>query len=118
MLTKGAFTRLCRARDMVRETHERPLSIEDVARERPYPRFHFIRQFHAMFGETPHQLRIRARLDRAKHLPALSDYSVTDVSRPRPPNPAKHCRRILRGGHHNRCDLYSSPVALGISAGR
>ena len=41
--------------------------------------FHFIRQFQAVFGETPHQLRIQARLDRAKQLLALSDYSVTDV---------------------------------------
>ena len=79
MLTKGAFTRLCRARDMLRETHERPLSIEDVAREAAVSPFHFIRLFHAMFGETPHQLRILVRLDRAKHLLALSDYSVTDV---------------------------------------
>ena len=32
-----------------------------------------------MFGETPHQCRIRARLERAKHLLAVSEYSVTDV---------------------------------------
>src|SRR5262245_51388985 len=41
--------------------------------------FHFIRQFQAMFGDTPHQFRINARMDRAKDLLALSDYSVTDV---------------------------------------
>src|SRR5262245_66635555 len=41
--------------------------------------FHFIRQFEAMFGVTPHQFRIQARVDRAKDLLALSDYSVTDV---------------------------------------
>jgi AraC-like DNA-binding protein len=40
---------------------------------------HFIRRFEAVFGETPHQYRTRARLDRAKNLLALSDYSVTDV---------------------------------------
>jgi len=32
-----------------------------------------------LFGETPHQFRIQARLDHAKQLLALSDYSVTDV---------------------------------------
>jgi hypothetical protein len=41
--------------------------------------FHFIRRFQAMFGETPHQVRIRSRLDCAKQLLALSDRSVTDV---------------------------------------
>jgi hypothetical protein len=33
MLTKSAFARLCRSRDMLRETHDTRLSIEDVARE-------------------------------------------------------------------------------------
>lgn len=79
MLMKSAFTRLCRARDMLRETQDRPVSIEEVAREAKMSTFHFIRRFEAMFGETPHQFRIQARLDRAKHLLALSDYSVTDV---------------------------------------
>lgn len=41
--------------------------------------FHFIRQFQAVFGETPHQYRIQARLDRAKYLLAVTDASVTDV---------------------------------------
>jgi AraC-like DNA-binding protein len=78
-LSRNAFTRLCRARDLLRETHDRPLTIEDVAREAAMSPFHFIRQFHATFGDTPHQFRIQARLDRAKHLLAVSDYSVTDV---------------------------------------
>jgi AraC-like DNA-binding protein len=79
VLTASAFRRLCRARDMLRETHDRRLSIAEVAREAAASPFHFIRQFQAVFGETPHQFRIRARLDRAKYLLALSDYSVTDV---------------------------------------
>ena len=41
--------------------------------------FHFIRRFQALFGETPHQLRIRSRLDRARGLLACSYRSVTDV---------------------------------------
>jgi AraC-like DNA-binding protein len=55
------------------------MSIQEVAREAAMSPFHFIRRFEAMFGETPHQFRIQARLDRAKHLLALSDYSVTDI---------------------------------------
>ena len=73
-----SFGRLCRARDMLRDV-DHPLSIEQVAREAAVSPFHFIRQFQALFGETPHQYRIRARLERAKDLLESSDYSVTDV---------------------------------------
>jgi AraC-like DNA-binding protein len=79
MLTTDTFRRLCLARDLLRETHDDTVPISQVAREAVMSPFHFIRQFQAMFGETPHQFRIRARLDRAKDLLALSDYSVTDV---------------------------------------
>ena len=41
--------------------------------------FHGIRRCQAVFGDTPHQFRIQARLDRARELLALSDYSVTEV---------------------------------------
>lgn len=79
MLSNDAFLRLCRARDLLREVHDRPLTIDEVARAAAVSPFHFIRQFKALFGQTPHQYRIQAQLDRAKHLLALSDSSVTDV---------------------------------------
>jgi AraC-like DNA-binding protein len=79
MLTSGGFVHLCRARDVLREVHDRPLSIAEVAREAAMSPFHFIRRFESVFGTTPHQFRIQSRLERAKHLLALSDYSVTDV---------------------------------------
>jgi len=79
MLANDAFARLCRARAMLREVHDRPLGIDEVAREAAMSPFHFIRQFAALFGATPHQFRIQARLDRAKDLLASGDRSVTDV---------------------------------------
>jgi AraC-like DNA-binding protein len=79
MLTNDAFMRLCRARDMLRDVDDRPLSIDEVAREAAMSPFHFIRQFSALFGQTPHQFRIEARLDRAKRLLARGNHSVTDV---------------------------------------
>src|SRR5215510_1886029 len=79
MLTRNELIRLCRARDMLRESYDRPLSIREVAKEAAISPFHFIRRFQAVFGETPHQFRIQARLERAKHLLALTDYAVTDV---------------------------------------
>lgn len=79
MIDRNALRRLCSARDMLREQHDQPLSIPQVAREASMSPFHFIRQFEAVFGATPHQFRIQTRLDLAKRLLALSDYSVTDV---------------------------------------
>lgn len=79
MLTRSAFARLCRARERLREADDWPVSIRDVAREAEMSPFQFIRHFHSLFGQTPHQFRIQARLDRARELLALSDYSVTDV---------------------------------------
>jgi AraC-like DNA-binding protein len=78
-VTPAAFTGLCRARDMLREVHEVRLPIEAVAREARMSPFHFIRQFEALFGVTPHQYRIQARLDRARDLLARGQHSVTDV---------------------------------------
>src|SRR5262245_43729198 len=79
MLTSDTFTRLCRARDMLREVHDRPVTLDAVAREAAMSPFHFVRQFRALFGETPHQSRIQAQVDRAKHLLALEQASVIDV---------------------------------------
>jgi AraC-like DNA-binding protein len=79
VLTRAGFGRLCRARDRLREIDERTMSIDAIAREAGLSPFEFIRKFRATFGATPHQYRIQARLDRARDLLALSDYSVTDV---------------------------------------
>ena len=79
LLRHDAFRRLCRARDLLTEVPEHPVSIEDVAREVGISPFHFIRQFEAVFGFTPHQFRIQSRLDRAKRLLAVGQHSVTDV---------------------------------------
>lgn len=79
MLTRDELTRFCRARDRLRQIHERPLPISEIATEARVSPYHFIRRFEAVFGETPHQFRIRTRLDRAKQLLALGECSVTEV---------------------------------------
>lgn len=79
VLRHAAFRRLCLARDLLREQREPIRSIAELAREVQISPFHFIRQFEAVFGVTPHQFRIQRRLDLAKHLLATGHYSVTDV---------------------------------------
>jgi AraC-like DNA-binding protein len=79
LLRHEVFRRLVRARDILQEVHDRHVSIDAVAREVEISPFHFIRLFEAVFGQTPHQFRIQARLDRAKRLLASGQHSVTDV---------------------------------------
>ena len=79
LLRHEGFRRLCQARDRLREVGEPCPSIADVARDVRISPFHFIRQFEAAFGVTPHQFRIHTRLDLAKRLLAMGQYSVTDV---------------------------------------
>lgn len=75
----AAFRRLCRARERLGAIGDVSPTIEQVAREAAISPFHFIRQFEALFGLTPHQFRTRQRLERAKVLLAAGHQSVTEV---------------------------------------
>jgi AraC-like DNA-binding protein len=75
----GAFRRLCAARDLLANSVDEPRSIKDAARMAGMSHFHFIRQFEALFGNTPHQFRIQLRLDLAKRLLATRELSVTET---------------------------------------
>ena len=79
LLRHEGFRRLCHARDLLRDAREPTPTIEQLAREVRISPFHFIRQFEAVFGVTPHQFRIASRIELAKALLAGGDYSVTDV---------------------------------------
>jgi AraC-like DNA-binding protein len=79
MIHPELLTRLCNARDLLRDWEDEPCSVSAVARAAGLTRFHFIRLFKAMFGETPHQYRSRAQVEKAKHLLILTDLSITDV---------------------------------------
>jgi AraC-like DNA-binding protein len=79
LLRHAGFRRLCDARDRLAEPSEAAPSIADLAREARLSPSHFIHQFEALFGSTPHQFRIAARIDLAKRLLADGNDSVTDV---------------------------------------
>ena len=79
VLRHEGFRRLCDARDRLRDVSETAPSVDQLARELRISPFHFIRQFEAVFGVTPHQYRIQARIDLARHLLAAGHLSVTDV---------------------------------------
>jgi AraC-like DNA-binding protein len=79
LLRHEGFRRLCDARDRLREVGDPSPSIDDLAGELRISTFHFIRQFRAVFGVTPHQFRIRSRIELAKRLLAQGRQSVTDI---------------------------------------
>jgi AraC-like DNA-binding protein len=81
LVARAAFLRLCRARDALAAAADdgRAPTIRAVARGVRISPFHFIRQFEALFGSTPHQFRIRAKLEAAKRLLAAGRLSVTEV---------------------------------------
>jgi AraC-like DNA-binding protein len=62
------FRRLVRARDLLASSACDGPSVRQVAARVGLSPFHFIRMFAALFGDTPHQFRTRARLERAKQL--------------------------------------------------
>jgi AraC-like DNA-binding protein len=78
-MTPSIFTRLCRTRDRLREAPQQRFGISALAREAAMSRFQLIRRFRALFGVTPHQCLIEARIDRAKLLLAVTNYSITRV---------------------------------------
>jgi AraC-like DNA-binding protein len=77
LIQRATFARLCLARDRLHALNDAP-TVHALALELGLSPFHFIRQFQALFGVTPHQLRIAARIERAKLLLAR-DEAVTAV---------------------------------------
>jgi AraC-like DNA-binding protein len=56
-----------------------PLDLEDIAQRAHASKAHFVREFRATFGETPHQYLLTRRIERAKHLLHTTHLPVTEV---------------------------------------
>lgn len=69
---------MCRARAAL-EDLDADVTVASLARASRLSRSQFIARYRAAFGVTPHQTRIRARLERAKWLLATSALTVTEV---------------------------------------
>jgi AraC-like DNA-binding protein len=61
----GSHSRLLKARDRLLESYSHAIGLEDLARAAGLSPFHFLREFRRTFGETPHSLLQRVRLERA-----------------------------------------------------
>jgi AraC-like DNA-binding protein len=72
------FTLICRARRRLCDLEAPSLTVVSIARGSGISYFHFIRRFQAIFGTTPHQYRIDARLREARLQLAIGS-SVTEA---------------------------------------
>ena len=69
---------MCRARATL-ENLDADVTVASLAKASRLSRSQFIARYRAAFGVTPHQTRVRARLDRARWLLATADLTVTEV---------------------------------------
>ena len=76
MLTHDQLLRLCTARDRLREGAQ---SLDEISTGIGLSKYHFVRQFRTLFGETPHQFRIRCRMEQAKQLIVIGQQSITEI---------------------------------------
>ncbi len=75
----GTLRALRRARDRIDRDYAEPLDIAALASGAGYSPAHFIRAFHAAYGETPGRYRTRRRVERACELLRSVNLTVTEV---------------------------------------
>ncbi len=71
--------RLLRARDAIDRSYSEPLDIPRLAQVAHVSPAHFIRSFHAAFGETPHRYLQRRRVERAMYMLVQTRRDITDI---------------------------------------
>ena len=79
LINDETFRRLCRARDLLAAQYQLQIPLDQAAREACLSPFHFHRLFRSTFGETPHDFLTRRRMDRARHLLASGEMTVTEI---------------------------------------
>jgi AraC-like DNA-binding protein len=78
VLPQNLLVRLCRAHAALRNL-DADITVASLAKASRLSRSQFIARYRAVFGDTPHQTRIRARLEHAQWLLATTDLTVTAV---------------------------------------
>ncbi|MGW7467885.1 helix-turn-helix transcriptional regulator [Streptomyces xantholiticus] len=56
-----------------------PLDLEAIAAHAGYSRYHFVRAFRAVYGQTPGQYLSRRRVERAQEMLRTANLSVTEI---------------------------------------
>lgn len=67
------------ARDLMDRDWSRPLDLTAVAARAGYSRYHFVRVFRDVYGETPGHYLSRRRIERAQELLRSANLTVTEI---------------------------------------
>lgn len=86
---QNVFLRMQRVRNYMATRCEQELDIPELARLASYSPWHFIRAFHAVYGETPHAYLVDRRLERARRLVRSSSLAISEIA--------------VASGFENRC---------------
>jgi AraC-like DNA-binding protein len=73
------YRSLAQAREFMRHTYGRPISLPDVAAQANLSPYHFLRIYKRAHGETPHEFLTRLRIEKAKTLLARGSHNVTEA---------------------------------------
>ncbi len=74
-----AYRRLWCARDFIEASFLEPIGLSRIAEAAELSPHHLLRLFKRVYGETPHQLVTKKRLEHARFLLEHTDRSVTDI---------------------------------------
>ncbi len=72
------YRRIVQAKLFIDDNFAEPIDAGDIADEACYSKFHFIRTFKTIYGQTPHQHLTHVRVEKAKEMLELGT-SVTDT---------------------------------------
>jgi AraC-like DNA-binding protein len=67
------------AKDAMDADWWQPLDLDAVAARAGYSRFHFVRRFREVYGESPGQYLSRRRIERAQELLRTANLTVTEI---------------------------------------
>ena len=67
------------AKDAMDRHWAEPIDLDTVAARAGYSRYHFVRLFRDVYGQTPGQYLSRRRIERAEDLLRTADVSVTEI---------------------------------------
>ncbi|MEV4005049.1 helix-turn-helix transcriptional regulator [Actinomadura sp. NPDC049753] len=78
-LDTGVLRRMRLARDAMDREWAEPLDVSAVAARAGYSRYHFVRLFREVYGETPGAYLTRRRIERAQDLLRTANLTVTEI---------------------------------------
>ncbi|MBS1721999.1 MAG: helix-turn-helix transcriptional regulator [Armatimonadetes bacterium] len=79
ILPREVVERLDRSRTFLKESYQRPITLEEAASQAYFSPFHFHRLYSGLFRETPLEFVTRLRAEHAKKLLLESDLTVTEI---------------------------------------